>query len=300
LWTSILVALLCLVLPATAWAEDGPGGVELCAECHPEEAAAWQSSPHAHALENIDESLKLAIGQESECLACHTTGFDGGVYDHAGVTCEACHGAYVLDHPQNGLMQLSVDSSPCQNCHAATYEEWTNTAHAQSGVQCVGCHQAHTQQTRLSDQELCGSCHRDLLHDFEYTVHQDADVACADCHLPTAAALNTNVGLTVSGADRAPAHNLTVASQTCSTCHATSIHVKAPGEALNQIDDTRLAAMSERVRDLAYELDDTKKENRSLQTLSLVSLGLGLGVGGMLGIVFVAVVGVLSQRKVKS
>jgi hypothetical protein len=58
--------------------------------------------------------------------------------------------------------------------------------------------------------------------------------------------------------------------------------------------------MSERMRELAYELDDVKKDNRSLQTVALVSLGLGLGIGGMLGIAFVAVVGVLSQRKGKS
>jgi hypothetical protein len=300
LQSASLLVLLCLALPVTAWASPKLADAEPCAQCHPAETAAWQDSPHAQALVNIDVALESA-GDQSACLSCHTTGLDdAGVYDHAGVTCEACHGPYVSDHPASGTMQLSVDSSPCQNCHAATYEEWTETVHAQSGVQCIGCHQAHTQQTRQSDDALCGSCHRERLHDFEHTAHQDANVACADCHLPTAAAFDTNVGLTLGGSRNAPAHSLAVASQTCSGCHAASIHVKAPGEVLNQTDDTRMAAMTERVRDLAYELDDVRKENGTLQTLALVSLGLGLGVGGMLGIIFVAVLGLLSQKKAES
>jgi hypothetical protein len=300
LQSASLLVLLCLVLPVTAWASPGPADAEPCAQCHPAEAAAWQDSPHAQALVNIDAELK-ATGDQSACLSCHTTGLDDtGVYDHAGVTCEACHGLYEPNHPGSGTMRLSVDSSPCQNCHAATYEEWTKTVHAQSGVQCIGCHQAHTQQTRQSDDALCGSCHRERLHDFEHTAHENANVACADCHLPAAAAFDTNVGLGLGGSRNAPAHSFAVASQTCSGCHATSIHIKAPGEVLNQTDETRLAATSERVRELAYELEDVKQDNRSLQTVALVSLGLGLGVGGMLGIIFVAVVGLLNQRKAES
>ncbi len=105
--------------------------------------------------------------------------------------------------------------------------------------------------------------------------------------------------LELGGGGNAPAHSLTVASQTCSGCHASSIHVKAPGEALDLADDARLAAMSERVQELAYELDDVSKDNRSLRIATLVSLGLGLGVGGMLGIVFVSVVGLLNQGRRK-
>ncbi len=305
-WSRIgsLVVLLCLVLPTPVWAGARLDEAEPCAQCHQAEATVWQASPHAQAMTAIDEALKLAcsgdIVQDCTCLSCHTTGYDGGAYDHAGVTCEACHGSYEPDHPGSGAMQLSVDSSPCQNCHAATFEEWTKTQHAQSGVQCIGCHQAHTQQTRQSDQDLCGSCHRERLHDFEHTAHEDADVACSDCHLPVAAVRDQTVGLELGGGGNAPDHSFAVASQTCSGCHAASIHVKAPGEALDTADSARLTAMSERVRELAFELDDVKKDNRSLKTWTLFSLGLGLGVGGMLGIIFVSVVGLLSQGKATS
>jgi hypothetical protein len=60
---------------------------------------------------------------------------------------------------------------------------------------------------------------------------------------------------------------------------------------------SQLSEMNERARELAYELEDAKQSNRSLRTMSVVSLGFGLGTGGVLGAIFVLVVGYLVQGR---
>jgi hypothetical protein len=65
LLVSSLIVLLGLVLPVTVFA--GPPhpdyqGPEKCAECHSAEAEAWQDSPHARAMVDIDDSVQLACG----------------------------------------------------------------------------------------------------------------------------------------------------------------------------------------------------------------------------------------------
>ena len=51
--------------------------------------------------------------------------------------------------------------------------------------------------------------------------------------------------------------------------------------------------------ELTTELAMAQQTNRSLQTMALVSLGLGLGVGGMLGIVFMQIIGYINQGRIK-
>ena len=104
---SCLVLLLSLLLPTALWAAPPiPAGAEKCAKCHTQETDAWQNSPHAKA-------------------------------GMPGATCEGCHGPYVEGHPEAGTMQLTVDSSICQDCHNSTYAQWQNSTHAQAGVQCI-------------------------------------------------------------------------------------------------------------------------------------------------------------------
>jgi hypothetical protein len=49
-------------------------------------------------------------------------------------------------------------------------------------------------------------------------------------------------------------------------------------------------------KNLAAKLDDAQQTNKSLMTMAPVSLGLGMGIGGMLGIVFMLVIGYINQR----
>ncbi len=275
-WLGCLVVLLGFSLPGRVQAAPpAPAGAEACADCHEEETVAWQSSPHA-----------LAAGKV------------GGI---PGATCEDCHGPYVEDHPEAGVMQLSVDSSICQDCHSNTFKEWNGTMHAQAGVQCIGCHLSHSQEFRLTDQALCGSCHRERLEDFEYTTHDLNGVACIDCHVSSAVATE-NVTFINDGNTEAPesipapSHDFThVSSEDCITCHGQDAHSALPeGEA---VADARLISMAESVPELTAKLETTQQEIESLQIMTPVALGLGMGLGGMMGVIFMLVVGYINQRR---
>lgn len=258
-----LVGLQAAVLPfQTAAAPPVPAGAEKCAECHAEETAAWQVSPHARAVNQAKP----------------------------GAACEDCHGLYVAGHPDEGVMQLRVDSSICQECHANTFRQWENSMHAQAGVQCIGCHLSHSQQFRLTDQALCSSCHRERSEDFQYTAHGINNVACIDCHLSPAMA--------VSGKDgpiTAPRHDfVSVSSLECTGCHGRDVHTGLPKE--EPITNARMLSIAESIPALTSKLEMVENENRSLQLMAPVAFGLGMGIGGMMGIIFALIVGYIYQK----
>lgn len=293
LMVSCLVVLLCLVWPGTAWAGGDNQEPVPCVQCHEAQADTWGHSPHAQAM----TALETAGQADDECLKCHTTHYDSGqhTYAHAGVTCEACHGAYTSDHPQQGVMQLDVDSSVCQDCHALTYAEWHDTAHAQASVQCIGCHQPHSQQTRVEGEALCESCHREKAG---YWVHHSADVHCADCHLSAHDTSDITVQDRLVGSGMAPDHSFTP-SYACVDCHGDRIHDTVLNEVEYQIDSAQVSTVAGSNSNLADELRDVKRDNSMLRTMSLVTLGFGLGAGGMLGVIFTLVVGYVSQERVR-
>jgi formate-dependent nitrite reductase cytochrome c552 subunit len=252
---SCLALLLCLLLPAIVLADSPP-----CAKCHEDETVAWQDSPHADA----------AAG---------------------AVTCEDCHGAYVKDHPETGIMQLGVDSASCQKCHSETHQQWQASSHGQANVQCISCHLSHSQQFRLTDEALCQSCHHTQLNDFAHNTHAGADLTCTDCHLSTPP---PDAADPASAAETAPNHSFEVTSQACIDCHEQEASQAAfrPVNRPNPPDEQRLTV-------LTGKLDSIEQSNQWLKGLSVAGLGLGLGIGGMLGIVFVMIAGRFSQGRVK-
>lgn len=262
LYGSCLLLLLWLVLPAVVLAQspDLPAGdTQQCIECHEDETATWQDSPHA-------------------------TG---------AVQCEACHGAYVKDHPKDGIMQLGVDSASCQECHAETYEQWQDSAHGEANVQCISCHLPHSQEFRLTDEALCETCHRHQLNDFAHATHTGAELACTDCHLSMASRdLTGSADLTaVTGGGDPPNHSFVVTSQTCIDCHE-----RAPAKSV--FHTSKLEPKdSDQAPELLAKLKAAEQANLALKGMSVAGLGAGLGIGGMLGIVFVFVAGRLHQRR---
>lgn len=274
-----LAALLTLIAfavftPAIAIAAPpAPAGAETCAECHEQETTAWQDSPHAKA----------------------STHEEGGIF---GATCEDCHGTYVEGHPGEGVMRLSVDSSGCKDCHADTFVQWNDTVHAQAGVQCIGCHLSHSQDFRLTDESLCGSCHRERLDDFSHTAHGLAHVACTDCHLSSSSSNATLDNMNVSQSIMAPSHDFTgVSSEDCIRCHGQDAHTLLPAH--DQIVDAQVVAMAESVPELTARLEVVEESNKTLQIMAPVSLGIGLGIGAVLGIIFMVVIGYVNQRRSK-
>jgi hypothetical protein len=302
-----LIGLLSLVLSnSTLAAPPDMGGAEKCTECHEQEVDAWQDSPHARA------------SAES-----------GGL----GATCEACHGRYVEDHPETEVMRLTVDSSMCKECHTNTFQEWTDSSHARAGVQCIGCHLSHSQAFRLTDDALCGSCHQDRAGNFDETCHGVADVACTDCHLSSTPGAHTFQKSAATASDRdvseiawlngqpvgeanpavmalldfdaavvtnpaAPKHDFTdVSSEDCLACHQEEIHQESLCKHGNTEAHQEMLVAAKGIPELTARLETVKQENRSLQIIAPVSLGLGIGIGGMLGIVLMLVMGYISQGR---
>lgn len=263
LLAGFLAAIVCLVLPGTVWASSSHEGAEPCAQCHPEQATLWQDSPHGQVTDAHDE-----------------------------VSCEVCHGSYVADHPQGALMRLPGDNSCCQDCHTTPYEQWHDTGHATVGVQCASCHVPHSQETRLATEELCESCHREQA---EHSTHHVADVHCADCHVSVATDPTTS-DVSVTNRAAAPNHSFKRVIEACVGCHGPDIHGRVETAQVN-VDRAQLSVMTTRAQELAYDLEDAKHTNRSLATMSVVSLGFGLGTGGVLGVIFVLVVGYVMQRR---
>jgi hypothetical protein len=81
------------------------------------------------------------------------------------------------------------------------------------------------------------------------------------------------------------------------SCHGSDVHTMFPGT--EQVIDTQLLAMADRVPELATKLETTEQTSKTLRIMVPISLGIGLGIGGMLGIAFMLVVGYINQRRTK-
>ena len=303
-WIVGLTLFCALIFPSRVQAappRQGYEGPEKCAECHYAEAQQWYDSGHAQALLDAESSLQLACAGEGSfmdctCLECHTTAFDPeeGTYAHRGVTCEACHGIYVEDHPIDGPMVLTSDSKLCQSCHVDTHEQWASSPHGDAEVGCTSCHHVHSQDLRLNDQDLCDSCHRDHHQGPVHSAHIGRGADCVDCHLSHDYELQPLEGvesrvMAVVDRPNVASHTFSVSStKACVSCHT-------EGASLQQV--VYSSAVTERASQLALELDQVQDENRSLQTMSVVTLGAGLGIGVLLGAVFVLAVGFVCQGR---
>jgi len=269
-----LVVLVGLVLPAFVWAEpprSGPGdtGSEQCAECHPKEMETWSNSPHA--------TVKTASGA-------------------VGVTCEDCHGTYVEGHPQKGMMQLSTDSSVCKACHAKTYEKWAISAHGRLNIQCISCHVAHSQGLRLTDNALCTACHQTPPTDMAHTAHSQAGVVCVSCHASSASA--QAAAAATPAADTDSGHDfMATSSQPCVNCHDKTPARPTTDSASDRAAGLTSAAMADQPSEPVAAAKTQEQPAQILQIMPFVTLGLGMGIGGILGIVFMLTVGYIHHGR---
>jgi predicted CXXCH cytochrome family protein len=194
-----------------------------CRECHEAEFLAWSSTTHAQA--SFDPIFQTYLQKEQrpgECFSCHATGYDtnSGQFVLAGVTCEACHGPYRSEHPQES-MAIASSEDLCGTCHTGTILEWQMSRHGQMDVTCIDCHEVHTQKTRAADttNSLCAGCHQNVANDLTHLTHSQLNLYCVDCHLsrPDDEDLDNAVnGRALTG------HSFTVAVSTCNDCHTAS------------------------------------------------------------------------------
>ena len=160
-----------------------------------------------------------AQGEKSECLECHTTGYDlrTHTWDADGITCQACHDPITADHPQNP-MPADRSAELCGTCHNETLFEWQASKHRETDLTCVDCHGQHSTSLKTEDADaLCSSCHRDRASNYAHTAHSQVGLTCADCHLgPT----ESETGEGHAFRD----HSFNVRLGTCNACHEYQMH----------------------------------------------------------------------------
>ena len=103
---------------------DGYSGSDVCAVCHPDEAATWRFTAHAVAFDSL---VVRGKDRDAECVGCHVAG-----YDEAG--------GYGIDAGQQHLENVG-----CENCHSAGGPHRPPAPGAADGNYakvCVGCHDA--------------------------------------------------------------------------------------------------------------------------------------------------------------
>ena len=174
----ICAAARCAAQAPAAKASNAPAahadfvGSDTCASCHDEVAKKFASNPHA--------KMALMPG------------------NHAGVTCENCHGAG-SEHVAGGgdITKIfnpakhstkEVDET-CLTCHAGAHPDFERSPHARAGVGCISCHSIHDskQETLLKAPQptLCYQCHADQKAQFNMPIPPSCErglVKCTDCH----------------------------------------------------------------------------------------------------------------------
>lgn len=261
---AVLFTLLLAALPAVVFAQSEEADPP-CASCHSGEFDAWMDSAHG---------------------TVHPESFG----DLAGASCVDCHGPYIKDHPAEGTIRLTVDSSLCQDCHASTYDQWMHTQHAGEGVQCISCHRPHSQDLRLTDQLLCASCHRDDLTDSLHAAHRIGEVNCTSCHMDGYSMGNSHVSTnpTFNGVNAVSHDFIVVSAKSCLDCHRDDV---TSGK--TEVSNRTVPATTS----ISAELSDAQRSNKALTAISATNLGLGLGFGGILGIVFMLVAARIFPRR---
>lgn len=244
-----------------------------CAECHIDIVASWQESSHALAYHNeAFQAAWQANGDQTACLACHTTGFTpaDGTYAQLGVACGACHGATPANHPPE---VVSVDPGVriCSDCHTPTYGEWQMSAHGAQQLACTTCHNPHPQSLRFeTSTALCLNCHDEPLSDYAHVSHPEQ--ACVDCHWHKSLSEMEHV---LTGDLMPTGHDAMVETRTCLDCHAELDETALVSTGVDGGAPPLLQAQA-RIQELEAELQ-TKAVERDHAALALGVQGLVIG-----------------------
>jgi octaheme c-type cytochrome (tetrathionate reductase family) len=269
-----------------------------CLDCHTGEdgrldfTALGYSAEEAHRLTHFPPTLELEmldapVDTPAYCGSCH----DENSYNHEehyelwknsthgenGVGCVACHqpeGAGIDEHPKTAY---TVDQSAnlCGACHLHEHRDWEPSGHAANDnpIACIDCHEPHTQNQRIASGHTtsCESCHKSQVMELTHSTHAAADLYCLDCHKNT---------------ERNTGHTFYVESDTCMSCHATTIHTaahiaKLTGGVVEQADlESAPTVEVEEAEHAAEEsATDVSGEARlNLPMWAMVALGMIIGV----------------------
>jgi predicted CXXCH cytochrome family protein len=219
------------VAPVVPQAQQG-NTESRCGNCHADHQTAWFTGAHGSASSDpVFTNSWNSQGKPGACLVCHVTGYDPATatWQQDGVSCEACHGPQVAEHPKEP-MPVYRTADLCGRCHSDTrfgWQEWKVSAHYQRDMTCTVCHDPHTAALKnitgeygqtMDTSGLCLNCHKDYAMKFPYSAHSQKGIKCVDCHL-------RHLGDTdPSEIHSMPDHSFTANIATCTKCHADQMH----------------------------------------------------------------------------
>ena len=224
-----------------------------CAVCHTKFQTTWQSGAHSNAgTDPVFLEAWADQGKPTACLTCHVTGYDAetATWKADGVTCEACHGVMLADHPKTP-MPVNTSTDLCGKCHNDTrfgWQEYKVSAHYQRGMDCATCHDPHSTSLKIvpgiSGEEdndpissLCKNCHKENNSQFESTPHHQQGVSCADCHI-------NNLEPAERTPHSVPDHSFAPNIETCNKCHAQQMHSSDEVTGIHQTESTEILTAS--------------------------------------------------------
>lgn len=283
-FVGLCLALALLLLTAAAGEagaprQDGEAASDDCQSCHGEIHDKWTNGMHAQAASDVEFQQEWKKeGSPTECMACHTTGFDPETGDWAveGIDCVVCHDAEAVDHPKD-IMPTADSAASCGSCHEETFAEWEKSIHGERALDCVNCHNAHTTSLlEENSQTLCQTCHKEESHFYGFTAHAEEGLLCTDCHLRVSDAA---MGLGEGHSQRV--HTFQVDLHSCTQCHGEEMHYPVreathlPGEdevVQSGVED--VGNPVDRVEALARTPDDASP----FTYLLAIVVGLGVGI----------------------
>lgn len=290
-----------LAQPAAAAAPAAPvaqstnyAGSNFCKACHEEIHTPWLTTRHAQAFSSpIFQRDWSELHQQSNCLSCHTTGYDPktGNYSEEGVACEACHGAFQPNHPAQP-MPVKPDAELCATCHKPTTDEWKASPHVKAGIECQNCHDPHSQTPRAATvTELCTNCHKEMGSSFTHGTHANAGLECSNCHMYTAPRTADPIeGLVPTG------HTFTVGSDACIGCHQDTVHTR---DKIIALTGEVQKAQEVNIEDLQKKVVEQEELITDLRNSATVRLYTGLAQGAIVGLAVGVVAAWIVSRRIR-
>lgn len=187
---------------ATSRATSSPGG-------------SWQRSPAEKVAHWVGQAGNHRLAMDT-CFACHSL--------RAPLTDRFVPGELFLDHFTPEWIQPPFYQGDGQIAEEVyVYGSFQQSKMYAAGVSCLDCHDAHSNQLKVSGNGLCLQCHSPQIYDLEaHHRHEQGSTAaqCVTCHMPGKTYMGVDFRRDHRFAKPDPAvHQLTGSTDLCQDCH---------------------------------------------------------------------------------
>lgn len=177
--------------------------------------AGWQRSPTEKVAHWVGQAGNHRLAMDT-CFACHSL--------RAPLTDRFVPGELFLDHFTPEWIQRPFYQGDGQIAEEVyVYGSFQQSKMYAAGVSCLDCHDAHSNQLKVSGNGLCLQCHNPQVYDLEaHHRHEKASTAaqCVTCHMPGKTYMGVDFRRDHRFAKPDPAvHQLTGSTDLCQDCH---------------------------------------------------------------------------------